>query len=264
MLKKELKETFGDIELGDQEAIKTAICVITKRADTGSTWPIINNPKSKYYKYNKEMPLRDVIRASTAAPVFFMPQQLNIGRDVNGAFVDGGVSMSNNPALQLFLLSTLKGYAFNWEKGQDNILLVSIGTGSWDLRTEAEEVLEETNIAEWGMAIPTMLMSDANWWNQLILQMISDSPTAIEIDREVGDLNKDLLSNEPALSYLRYEVFLEEDKLKKLGVDDALSKRAVELQDMTNGKNRFDLEKIGALAADKQITPEHFPAVFDL
>lgn len=45
-----------------------------------------------------------------------------------GAFVDGGASMSNIPALQLFLMATLKGFRLEWARGADRLLLVSVGT----------------------------------------------------------------------------------------------------------------------------------------
>jgi patatin-like phospholipase/acyl hydrolase len=57
------------------------------------------------------MLLRGVIRASTAAPTYFEVEKLEVGEGQIGVFVDGGVSMANNSALQLFLIATLKGLA---------------------------------------------------------------------------------------------------------------------------------------------------------
>ena len=48
VLEQSLKDTFGDILLGGPE-IRTGLCVVAKRADTNSTWPIINHPKGKFY-----------------------------------------------------------------------------------------------------------------------------------------------------------------------------------------------------------------------
>ena len=72
MLEKSLKKTFGDILMGGPE-IKTGLCVVAKRADTNSTWPIINHPNGKFFDSdlgrNKDIPLWQAIRASSARAV---------------------------------------------------------------------------------------------------------------------------------------------------------------------------------------------------
>src|SRR4051794_34744769 len=41
-LEKGLLDAFGDRTLGD-ESVKTGLCILTKRADTRSTWPLLNH-----------------------------------------------------------------------------------------------------------------------------------------------------------------------------------------------------------------------------
>ena len=135
-LRVELEASFGNLTLSDP-AIGTGLCVIAKRVDTGSTWPLINHPDGKYYPSNKNLLLRQVIRASTAAPTCFAPEELDVGNGVRGIFVDGGVSMANNPSLQLFLVATLQGFPFHWCTGENNLLLVSIGTVKWQLTVKS-------------------------------------------------------------------------------------------------------------------------------
>jgi patatin-like phospholipase/acyl hydrolase len=77
--------------------------------------------KGRYYPDNKDLPLWRVVRASSAAPTFFPPTIFGFdpsGKE--GAFVDGGVSMYNNPAMLLYLMATLKGYRYEWETGKTN------------------------------------------------------------------------------------------------------------------------------------------------
>ncbi len=62
-----LQEGYGDIRLGD-DAVRTGLCVIVKRADTRSIWPLLNHPNGHYYERNGRLLLRNVVRASTAAP----------------------------------------------------------------------------------------------------------------------------------------------------------------------------------------------------
>lgn len=108
-------------------------------------------------------------------------------------------------------------------------------------------------------------MADATWQNQLLLQFMSRTPTRWRIDCEVGDLTNDLLTPEPALSYLRYNVRLEEGHLEALGFSDlADQKRVVALREMSVAENRFDLARIGGEAARRHVKDEHFPAAFDI
>ena len=260
-LEQELEGILGDVNLGD-EAIETGVCIVTKRADTGSTWPLINHPQGKFFDENRQILLRNAVRASAAAPVFFEPTTIDLGGGQVGAFIDGGVSMANNPAFQLFLVATLKGFPFRWETGKDNLLLVSVGTGVWDQRDEPER-MAHSKVWDWARYVPTMLMADSLWQNQLILQLLSRSPTPWLIDSEVGDLTDDLLGKEPALSYLRYDAVLEKSELKRLGLDD-VAKKAVSMRNMSAADNRFDLARIGQAAAQEQVLAEHFPAVFDV
>jgi hypothetical protein len=53
--------------------------------------------------------------------------------------------MANNPALQLLLVATLQGFPFHWQIGEDQLLLVSIGTGVWQ-RHEAIKVVTDSRL----------------------------------------------------------------------------------------------------------------------
>ena len=125
-LRAALDRELGDLAIGD-EAIQTGLAIVTKRLDTGSPWVIHNNPRGRYFNAragseaiaNSLYSLGGVVRASTAAPHFFEPESIEIAPGLSGAFVDGGVSPHNNPALQLLLLATLEGHGLRWPMGED-------------------------------------------------------------------------------------------------------------------------------------------------
>jgi patatin-like phospholipase/acyl hydrolase len=271
-LKAELENVFGDLTFGHNEgstlvepgapSIKTGLCIVTKRADTGSTWPIINHPEGAYFSDNRGMLLRGVIRASTAAPTYFEAEKLEVGEGQIGIFVDGGVSMANNPALQLFLIATLRGFPFHWPLGEDNLLLVSLGTGTWKPVAGVDAVTGASKLS-WAERVPAILMNDANRQNQLLLQYLSKTKTPWKIDGEVGNLSDDLLTSEPALTYLRYNACLETNPLQSLGLG-SLVNELDSLRKMEVGENCQDLMTIGERAAQQDVTPDHFPPVFDL
>ncbi len=129
-----LKALFKDRTLASGD-FRTGLMVMSKRLDTGSPWPLSNNPAARYFNLrpdsttvpNGEYPLWKVVRASTAAPYYFGPERIVIKngdpkralKGVIGEFVDGGVSPANNPSLALVLMATIKGYAFNWSMGTE-------------------------------------------------------------------------------------------------------------------------------------------------
>ena len=108
-----------------------------------------------------------------------------------------------------------------------------------------------------------MMIEDASSWNQLLLQLLSRSPTPWVIDDEVGNLERDLLVPEPALSYLRYDAPMTPSALTEIGFSEH-AKHMGRLHNMTNFGNRDVLFDIGRRVAKRQILPEHFPPVFDL
>jgi patatin-like phospholipase/acyl hydrolase len=283
-LEDELEKVFEDITLGNDTRIKTGLCIVAKRADTNSVWPLINHPGGKYFAsvdgMNKDILLWKAVRASAAAPTYFLPQMIDVGGGLpQAAFVDGGVSMANNPALQLLMVATLQGFPFHWKWGADNLLLVSVGTGMSKWKKIPEKV-KKNNILNWAKQLPDMLMQDAGWHNQLMLQWLSNSSTAWEIDGETGTLKNDMLgtdgkNNNALISYLRYNLWLDADTLQPLMNKNYSQKEINDLIEMSNAKSRFELYEIGEKAAQKgavsnnkvaatKVAESHFPDLFKI
>lgn len=255
-----LRDFFGDIALGDQERIRTGLCIFTKRAETFSTWALFNHPDGMFYSQNRDWPLWQIIMASAAAPTYFIPVFLEDNAGDRGAFIDGGISMVNNPSFRLFLLACLQSYPFHWVPGKDNLLLVSVGTGKSDQRT-SNEVLKKKSLLGWAAAMPEYFMYDANQMNQMIMQLLSESPTARVIDSELGNLEKEKYLNFEALSYLRYDIQFSAKELGALGIE--LSKAKLEaLGAMDNPDNMEILASIGAKAAESAVLADHFSDTF--
>lgn len=256
-LEKELKKVFKNYTLGSDK-IKTSLCIVTKRADTLSTWPLTNHPDAKYFEQNKGILLYKLIRASAAAPTYFQPQKINVGNNEIGTFIDGGVSLANNPSLQLFLLATLKGFPFKWKTGADKLAIYSIGTGTATKKYNYEKILKKGKLG-WAKLMPEIFMEDANYLNQTLLQYISKPPSSSKkIDREIGDLRDDNLTTEPLLHYIRYNVLLDENELNNLGFTNLTEKQIDSLRDMAESKNKEILYQIGFKAAKRDVKINHF------
>lgn len=255
-----LKFAYGDLTLGSKE-LETGLCIVAKRADTNSIWPLINHPKGKFFDSdlgkNKNIPLWQAVRASSAAPTYFAPQMISVMKDQQAAFIDGGLSMANNPALTLLMIATLKGFPFRWKMGEENILLVSVGTGYSIFKKYVKEI-DDSTMLSWASNIPEMLMQDASWQNRAMLQWLSRSPTADFLDMEIEDMKDDFLSDKPLISYLRYNLCLTTDELNKLGFKKLFKEPDVKsIADMSNSNNRELLYEIGWKASGS-IKPGHF------
>ncbi|MEJ2231949.1 MAG: patatin-like phospholipase family protein [Nitrospirales bacterium] len=275
-LMKALTAQFEDRTLGSED-LQTGLMIMTKRLDTGSPWPLMNNPKGRYFNPvakkgqavpNKDFLLREVVRASTAAPHYFNPERLKITSDadgtfIEGAFVDGGVSPHNNPALQMLLMATAEGFGLKWPTGADKLLLVSVGTGAQEVQMPAKDIMDMSS-AKVALQALASLMNDCDAMNQTILQWMSRSPTTWKIDREVGDLHNDVLGGKEIMYYLRYNVVLDREWLQAHLKVDLKAREVKGLQEMDKPKNMSKLALLGATASQIQIRPDHFPAQFDI
>jgi hypothetical protein len=263
-----LKKHFGDRRLGSPD-LRTGLVIVTKRLDTNSTWPVHNNPRGHYYGEpppgkqwvpNKNYLLRQLVRASSAAPHFFDPERIAISAEEAGAFVDGGMSPHNNPALQMVLMAVLKGYGFEWKLGADRLQVVSLGTGTWRVKHSAERLLGQPAIQNAKLALLS-LMDDCAALNEILMQWLSDGPTSQVIDSEIGDLSGDLLGGgDPWCAYIRYNPSLELEWLtSRLPEEHFDAQRLDALRQMDNPQSLDLLAKIGDAAAG-EVEAVHFGA----
>ena len=201
-----------------------------------------------------------MVRASTAAPTYFKPQILEVGQKDKpqpAAFIDGGLSMANNPSLNLLMVATLKGFPFQWPMGEDKMFLVSLGTGVRNFKRKVKEI-DNAWLGTWAASIPEILMQDASWQNQLLMQWLSNSDTAESLDSEIGKLDGDYISGSPLLTYLRYNVQFTAKELNALNIGRTFTEEdALNISDMANPKNKELLFEIGS-AASSAIKAEHF------
>jgi hypothetical protein len=261
-----LQEQLGDTTLGS-DRIRTGLVIVTKRFDTGSPWIIHNNPRGKYFADpeapNRDFLLREVVRASTAATPYFGPEKLSVDEGVEGVFIDGGFSPFVNPALLLLMVATLHGYELRWPGGADNLFLTSIGTGSRTPTFQPQQALRMAS-AMVGLRSLHSVIADASWHAQAILQWLSRSSTPWVIDSELGDLDGDLLGGQEWLTYVRYDLRLENPWLAEhLGIQRTSEElRGLFALDNPNGID--GLYELGAAAAASQVRPEHFGPRFDL
>ena len=254
-LKEQLEKMFGDARLGD-DTNKTGLCIVAKRLDTCSTWPVTNNPRAKFFGQNRFL-IRDIVRASTAAPSYFDPEIIDVGFGEKGIFVDGGMSMMNNPSLQLFLTATLKGYKLEWETGEDKLMVVSVGTGRRSKKLIGRK-WNNPNLLNIAVCAPEQFMSDAGELIEVMMHYIGKGRGPLrQIDAEIENLSEDVMGGGKACSYVRYNVEIVKEELDKLGVTGLGADEIDNMMNMDLAENVDRLIEIGEKAAKKYVEEEH-------
>ncbi len=253
----------GDVEatLGT-EKLRTLLLIVMRNASSDSPWPVSNNPRAKFNRRdladcNLNLPLWQLVRASTAAPVFFPPEVIHVG-DQQFVFVDGAVTVYHNPAFLLFLMATLPPYELQWPTGEDKLLLVSVGTGlseSVNLRLRAQEMNLLYNV----QSLPAALIHAATVEQDLLCRVFGKTRAGDAIDSEVGDLvgNRAPLSDK-LFTYARYNVDLSRQGLDRLGLN-AIDEKAVQPFDI---EHLDDLQVVGKAAASRCVSPEDYSGFF--
>ncbi|TAN77005.1 MAG: patatin, partial [Gallionella sp.] len=218
-----LQEVFGkDTTLGSDK-LKTVLMMVMRNATTDSPWPVSNNPFAKYNDAarpdcNLNIPLWQLVRASTAAPVYFPPEVVQVGKH-EFVFVDGGITTYNNPAFQAFLMATVEPYKMGWHAGENNMLVVSVGTGT-SPQANADLNPNEMNLIYNAGSIPSALMYAALNEQDTLCRIFGKCLAGDELDREVGDLigAKGPVGPGKLFTYVRYNAELTEKGLKALGL----------------------------------------------
>jgi hypothetical protein len=186
--------------------LRKSLLVVLRNHSTGSAWPLTNNREALFNDpsradSNLNIPLWKIVRASTAAPVYFDPERIVLDGRTH-VFVDGGITPYNNPALIAAQTAILPGYRMRWEAGADQLRLVSVGT----LRLSSE--LPGSPGTLWlghhARKIPMALMDGVAWQQDYLCRCLGACLFGEPLDAEIGDLVGAPLPGTPWFSYVRY------------------------------------------------------------
>lgn len=258
----EIKTVIGADKDGDAtlatEKLRTLLLLVMRNASTDSPWPLSNNPRAKYNDRtlkdcNLDLPLWQLVRASTAAPVFFPPEVIDVG-DQRFIFVDGGVTVYNNPAFLLFLMATLPPYQVRWPAGEDKLLLVSVGTGLSE-NANLELRANQMNVLYNVQSLPAALMFAAAVEQDLLCRVFGKTRAGEPLDSEIGDLvgNQVPLADK-LFSYVRYNADISRQGLDRLGLK-GIDESAVQPFDVAH---LDELQLVGKVAAERQVSASDF------
>jgi uncharacterized protein len=258
-LSKRLQQEFQADTTLCSEKLKTLLMLVMRNASTDSPWPISNNPAAKYNDSTRDdcnlnLPLWQLVRASTAAPTYFPPEVVQIGKK-EFIFVDGGITMYNNPAFQAFLMATVEPYNLNWPTGEDNLLVVSVGTGT-SPDANADLKPGEMNLLYNASSIPSALMFAALNEQDFLCRVFGKCLAGDPLDRELGDMiGKRGPAQHKLFTYVRYNTELTRAGLNELGLGDIEPTNVQQLDSVEFVK---DLQRVGEAVAEHKVKAEHF------
>jgi uncharacterized protein len=267
-LAQELKKTFGEKTNLLPENLRCLLLVVTRNVTTDSPWPVSSNPLAKYNRpdrkdCNLKIPLWQLVRASTAAPVYFPPEVLPWDPEDERktfVFVDGGVTPYNNPAFLLFRLATQAPYRLNWKTGERDLLLVSVGTGA---APQLDSDLLSPNHLSNLVGLPGALMYGALVDQDINCRVFGRCVYGAPIDREMGDLIPRDEDQRPvplakdlgrAFLYTRYNADLGREGLDAMGLNDIDPEQVGQLDSV---KYIDALSRVGQRLAE-EVRREHF------
>ena len=214
-------DTTGEPALLGTTRLRTILLLCMRNATTGSAWPVSNNPKALYnlegeHGSNLNLPLWQLVRASAAAPVFFLPEAIKVGKSAF-EFADGGLTPYCNPALIAVLTATLPCYRLEWPVGEDRLNLVSVGTGRVKSRLK-DRSLKSYNLGTNLLSTPAVLMEAASLQQDMMCRVLGACRFGDQIDSEVGTMISDgtVVPGKKQFTYARYDHSYTADEVKDM------------------------------------------------
>ena len=271
-LKRELNRALGHAPdapaalLGDP-GLRTVLMMVLRNHSTDSPWPVSNNPLAKYNQRdrpdcNLALPLWQLVRASTAAPTFFPPEVVSLApgtpKEHTFVFVDGGVTTYNNPAFLAFQMATAAPYRMNWKTGTDQLMIVSVGTGS-AARARPDLQAEDLWLLDHAKNIPGALMNAASAGWDMACRVVGDCRFGGALDREIGDLvaapgEAPSSTVHKQFAYVRYDPDVSRAGLDGLGLAEV---NAEAVQVMDSIEHIDAIRRVGTAYAAQAVRGEH-------
>jgi len=220
----ELETVFKNMKIFDLEKL---VSIQVKDTETGTVAFYNNFPYTRAKHPVRNLPLKTIIRASTAAPTYFKSE--------DNRYIDGGISAYNNPSYSAFIGATKY---LRWPLGVENLRIYSVGTG-YHPPLIPRGTLDSKTKLEIAAYLVSELMDDINLLQNQIMGRL-------ENDRK-------------ECWYKRYTIKFDKKSFGSFGIpaDDI---DFDELAKLDGAKLVRKLAEIGGTVANKMVVPADFPS----
>lgn len=214
-LKQLFRRTLVELEDGSDallgsKRLRKLLLVVMRNASTGSPWPVTNNPHASFNDpsrpdCNLNIPIWQLLRGSTAAPVYFAPEAISMG-DQSFLFVDGAMTPFNNPTMIAVLMATLPPYGLTWPASRESLHVVSVGTCSTRARLP-KSMADDVTMLDAIKYLAPALIGAISVEQDVLCRVLGDCVHGAPIDSEIGSLETPTLlgAHEQKFTYVRYD-----------------------------------------------------------
>jgi uncharacterized protein len=211
-----LQQVFTETPGGREPALlgssrlRTKLLVVMRNGSTGSSWPLTNNPDALFNDparpdCNLSIPIWQLLRASTAAPSYFPPEEIRLGEQ-SFLFLDGGMTPFNNPTLIAVFMATLPCYRLGWPASRQDLHVVSVGTCNTHTRLP-HKAARALNLKDIILYLGPAFLSAMSDQQDFICRVLGDCVHGAPLDTEVHALDTPSLlsATEQKFTYVRYD-----------------------------------------------------------
>jgi hypothetical protein len=259
-LEKYLKDWFGaDTKLGSDK-LRTLVLLVMRNVSTDSAWIVSNSPSAPFNHRerddsNLDVNLWQLARASAAAPTYFAPEIVTLGRarPYRFVFIDGGLTGLNNPAFKAFLFATTEPYGLRWATGEEKLVVLSLGSGT-GRHLKPHLPAWRMHLLHTAREAPRALIYAADVEQDVLCRTFGRCLMGDTLNLEIGDLRTCRTAVEPKLfSYFRINATLTREGLDGLGCShlDPTPLLPMDAVDHVDG-----LQEVGRALAEKTVTDE--------
>lgn len=223
-LEQHMRDWYGaDTTLGSDK-LKTLLLMVMRNWSTDSPWLVSNNPHAIFNQpdlddCNLHLPLWQLVRASAAAPAYYVPETITFGQQnqYEFIFVDGGLTGFVNPAFKAFQYVTNGAYGLNWKATEEQLTIVSVGSG--DIRhKKLSKTEKDINVFKSVLGIPNAMIYATTREQDLLCRTFGRCLTGESIDLEVSDMKQTSFPLESRMfRYHRINPVISDSGLKEIG-----------------------------------------------
>ena len=157
-------------------------------------------------------------------------------------------------------------YGFSWETGANQLLVLSLGTGTWRPRLDGKKFQKMWTVNQAKEALLSVI-DDASLSATTWMQALSESPGACVINGNLEQMHHLRIVPEPLLTFRRVSPRLEGEWLGALGPKFKFTPGEIERTkelDHSAPTNLGRLLEIGLATGEREISDVDFPRTFDL